>query len=103
MDEVKLYSLLEVKEHKSKESAWCVYKNVVYDVTNFLDEHPGGADLLFDECGGDLTKAFDDVGHSDSAVNDLKQYKIGELRPEDRVSKQNKSDDASEKSCCVII
>ncbi|KAJ9580904.1 hypothetical protein L9F63_023919 [Diploptera punctata] len=100
MAEVKLYSLEEVKAHKSKESAWCIYENSVYDVTDYLDLHPGGGDLVLDECGGDMTKEFDDIGHSDSAREDLKKYKIGELRPEDR---NNNEKDKSKKPCCVIM
>ncbi|PSN44710.1 hypothetical protein C0J52_11836 [Blattella germanica] len=102
MGEVQLYSLDEVRAHKSKESAWCVYENGVYDVTKFLDQHPGGADQLLDECGGDLTAQFEDLGHSDSARSDMKKYKIGELRPEDRGQKKSNTSD-SKKSCCVIL
>jgi cytochrome b involved in lipid metabolism len=35
-----------------------------YDVSSFLEEHPGGADILKDLHGKDATKDFEDVGHS---------------------------------------
>jgi L-lactate dehydrogenase (cytochrome) len=31
-----------LKEHSSKESCWILIHNKVYDVTKFLNEHPGG-------------------------------------------------------------
>ncbi|KAL3625259.1 Mitochondrial inner membrane protease atp23 [Castilleja foliolosa] len=39
----------------------------VYDVTPFMDEHPGGDEVLIAVTGKDATNDFKDVGHSDSA------------------------------------
>ncbi|KAL9040104.1 MAG: hypothetical protein Q9214_004616, partial [Letrouitia sp. 1 TL-2023] len=39
----KEFSMEEVKKHNKKEDLWIVVKGVVLDVTNWLDEHPGGA------------------------------------------------------------
>ena len=33
----------EVAKHNTKEDLWVVVKGVVLDLTNWLDEHPGGA------------------------------------------------------------
>ena len=44
---VKMYTRLDVAEHDSIEKrVWCSYKEIVYDVTDFLDNHPGGRDIL---------------------------------------------------------
>jgi cytochrome b involved in lipid metabolism len=102
-DEVKQYSLEEIKGHNSAESAWCIYKNGVYDVTNYIDEHPGGGEQLLEACGGDLTAAFDDFGHSDNALQILKKYKIGELRMEDRTKGKKSDSNGKSKGCCVIM
>ena len=32
----------EVAKHNTKEDLWIVVKGIVMDVTNWLDEHPGG-------------------------------------------------------------
>jgi predicted heme/steroid binding protein len=37
---------------------------VVYDVTKFVDVHPGSKETLLDHAGGDVTTLFNDVGHS---------------------------------------
>jgi len=51
----------------------------VYDATKFLDEHPGGEEVLLDMAGKDATDAFEDVGHSDEAREILAGLLIGEL------------------------
>ena len=90
---VKYYSLEEIKPNNAKDGApcWLIYKNKVYDVTDYLKEHPGGPELVTEWGGKDSTKAFDDAGHSIDAINMLKPYKIGELALEDRQQKKSKS------------
>merc|ERR1712198_79519 len=56
----------------------------VYDVTKFLDEHPGGEEILIENAGEDSTENFEDVGHSSDAREMLEEYYIGELAEEDR-------------------
>ena len=102
-DVVKMYSLEEIKGHNSAESAWCIYKNEVYDITTFIHEHPGGANHLLEAVGGDLTATFDDQGHSDDALKILKKYKIGELRMEDRTQGGSSTNSGISKGCCVIV
>jgi cytochrome b involved in lipid metabolism len=68
----------------------------VYDATKFLDEHPGGEEVLLDMAGAyqysdfrdgltdfgigkDATDAFEDVGHSDEAREILAGLIKGEL------------------------
>jgi hypothetical protein len=36
----------------------------VYDISQFLDEHPGSPETLLDNSGGDATEFFESVGHS---------------------------------------
>ncbi|OQU97844.1 Cytochrome b5-like Heme/Steroid binding domain-containing protein [Cladophialophora immunda] len=51
----------------------------VYNVTTYLEEHPGGAEIL-KECGGtDATEAFEDVGHSERAWTAMESLIVGEL------------------------
>ncbi|BGP14714.1 hypothetical protein JCM10213_002757 [Rhodosporidiobolus nylandii] len=51
-------TLKEVAEHKTAESAWVVIEQGVYDVSSFLDEHPGGRKVLLNQCGKDATEKF---------------------------------------------
>lgn len=43
MAEQKLLSAQQISEHKTPEDCWIVVDNQVWDVTDFLDEHPGGS------------------------------------------------------------
>ncbi|XP_063927831.1 cytochrome b5-like [Zophobas morio] len=109
--ETTLYSLDEVSKNDGKggNRVWIIIKDAVYDVTDFIDEHPGGGDLIQEWAGKDGTKDFDDAGHSGDAKKDLKKYKIGELREEDRKQKQAKTGAKTEnpelqnRSFCSVI
>ena len=55
----KTISAQEVKAHSSPEKGmYIVVDETVYDVTNFVDEHPGGAKILKRVAGKDATKQF---------------------------------------------
>lgn len=41
-----MLTLQEVERHASRQSCWVVISGHVYDVTDFLDEHPGGAGII---------------------------------------------------------
>jgi len=92
MAELKKYSLKEVEEHSSCKSSWIVLHNLVYDVTKFLEEHPGGEEVLLEQAGREATEAFEDVGHSTDARAMMKNYVIGELNDEDRKTIRDKSE-----------
>ena len=63
-----LVSSKEVEKHNSKKSCWVtLYDRKVYDVTNFLNEHPAGGDLILPYAGKDVTKIMaDSVSHEHS-------------------------------------
>ncbi|MBY8978555.1 hypothetical protein KHP62_22410, partial [Rhodobacteraceae bacterium NNCM2] len=52
----------------------------VYDTSAFVDEHPGGEEVLLDVGGQDATEAFEDVGHSDEAREILDGLLVGTLK-----------------------
>ncbi|XP_054272367.1 cytochrome b5-like isoform X2 [Macrosteles quadrilineatus] len=87
----KVYTYAEIKaESEDKNSTVIVIHNVVYDVTDFLNEHPGGEEVLLEQLGKDATEAFEDVGHSTDARDMMKKYKIGELAESERSKKEEK-------------
>jgi len=85
----KVITLEEVQKHKSgkgeDKSVWFVIHDKVYDVTKFLDEHPGGEEILVENSGKISTEEFEDVGHSSDAREMMKEYYIGDLHPDDCV------------------
>jgi NAD(P)H-flavin reductase len=67
----------QIKQHNSNNDCWIIINGKVYDVTKYLDDHPGGSEIIMNLSGGDATREFDDIGHSKSAVKLLEQYEIG--------------------------
>ena len=92
--QVKVYKLVEVAEHnKSKgaeKSIWTVIHDKVYDITKFLDEHPGGEEILIENAGIDATENFEDVGHSSDAREMLEEYFIGDVHEDDKTGSKER-------------
>ncbi|KAE9421591.1 hypothetical protein Angca_004750 [Angiostrongylus cantonensis] len=76
----------QVMEHNNNASTWIVIGNKVYDVTKFLDEHPGGCEVLLEQAGQDATEAFEDVGHSTDARKMREEYCIGDIVQDEKQS-----------------
>ncbi|MCJ1237667.1 hypothetical protein MMC14_005654 [Varicellaria rhodocarpa] len=70
----------QVSEHSSKKDLYLVVHDQVYNATTFIDEHPGGEEVLLDVGGQDATEAFEDVGHSDEAREILEGMLVGPLK-----------------------
>ncbi|KAK4031513.1 NADH-cytochrome b-5 reductase [Parachaetomium inaequale] len=77
------YTLEKVKQHAQPDDVWIVLHNKVYDITKYLEDHPGGSAILIEVAGTDATEAFEDIGHSDEAREQLEPYYIGDLPDEE--------------------
>jgi 4-hydroxysphinganine ceramide fatty acyl 2-hydroxylase len=70
----------EVESHNSKKSCYVTIGTKVYDLTSFLDDHPGGAELILDWAGKDVEKILkDEISHlhSEAAYEILDESLIG--------------------------
>lgn len=63
----KEYTLEEVAKHNTKEDLWVVVKGVVMDVSDWLDEHPGGPQAIMNFMGKDATEEFEML-HDDEVI-----------------------------------
>ncbi|QPG94442.1 hypothetical protein C2857_006064 [Epichloe festucae Fl1] len=70
----------DVAEHNTKKDIYVVIHDKIYDCAQFIDEHPGGEEVLLDCAGQDATEAFEDVGHSDEARETLDKLQVGVLK-----------------------
>ncbi|XP_072927023.1 sulfite oxidase, mitochondrial isoform X2 [Hemitrygon akajei] len=80
-----IYTRQDVAKHKTMESGiWVTYKSEVYDITNFVEMHPGGDKILL-AAGGALEPFWSiyAVHKQEHVYQILEEYKIGELSPED--------------------
>ncbi|XP_008286411.1 cytochrome b5 type B isoform X2 [Stegastes partitus] len=92
---VKYYTLEEIRVHNMSNDTWLIIHDKVYDITGFLEEHPGGEEVLLEQAGSDASESFEDVGHSTDAREMLQQYFIGELHMDDRKQETSKEVEVS--------
>ncbi|PLN78228.1 cytochrome b5 [Aspergillus taichungensis] len=80
MSQTKELTLAEIAGHNTKKDLYMTVHDKVYDVSAFVDEHPGGEEVLLDVAGQDATEAFEDVGHSDEAREILDGMFVGNVK-----------------------
>lgn len=54
--------------------------NAVYNITDYIQDHPGGAEALIEVAGQDATTEYEDVGHSEDAQEIMNPYLVGVLK-----------------------
>ncbi|KAI8915391.1 cytochrome b5-like heme/steroid binding domain-containing protein [Powellomyces hirtus] len=77
--EIRTFEWSEIAAHKTRDDLWMVIDGKVYDTTKFLDEHPGGEEVMIEVGGQDASEAFEEIGHSDDARALLESLYIGDL------------------------
>lgn len=72
-----------VAKHASRDSCWVVLYGNVYDVTDFLDGHPGGSKIILKLAGKDATEEYDPVHPPGTIEENLKpEAKLGRVNPD---------------------
>lgn len=75
------YTMCEVRRHANAHSAWLVVGDNIYDATDYMSMHPGGAHSILKKCGGVCDCTADLNFHSKNGKKVWEKYKIGKLRP----------------------
>ena len=81
----KSYTYKEIEQHKTKDNGiWITYKNSVYDITNFVDNHPGGKDKIMLAAGKGVEPYWNLYKQhlNNNYINNeiLEPMKIGEIK-----------------------
>lgn len=75
-------TLAELQKHNSASDCWMAIDGKVYDVTNFISQHPGEDEILRG-CGIDATAVFrgETGGHAHSSSAELKkdEFLVGDF------------------------
>jgi L-lactate dehydrogenase (cytochrome) len=87
-NEENIISDAELAAHKSETSCWLAINGVVYDMTEFLNEHPGGKSILLKYAGSDATRAFSSY-HPFSLLELLPKSAIRGLFKRELLTKEN--------------
>ena len=73
-------TLNDVRSHGDRFDCWYALFDLVYDLTNYIDDHPGGSRRIFQECGTDATSAYS-TEHDEQLLQDegMGRFLIGKL------------------------
>ncbi|KAJ2898145.1 hypothetical protein MKZ38_004145 [Zalerion maritima] len=78
---ISAYTRDEVAKHNTEDSCWFIVDSKVYDVTDFVDAHPGGEAVLRQVAGTDATKAFYNL-HRHEVLQKYKDLCVGTVEGE---------------------
>jgi cytochrome b involved in lipid metabolism len=74
------YTMAEVRTHSSAQNCWTTINGSVYNVTSWINQHPGGSAAIISLCGIDGTSAFSGQhGSQARPASELASFKIGVL------------------------
>lgn len=91
--DMKVYTLEEVGKHDNKENRiWVTFGQGVYDITEFVDKHPGGSSKILMAAGGSIDPFWSIFANHNvpEIYSLLESMRIGNISEED--SKSNKND-----------
>ncbi|OOF99255.1 hypothetical protein ASPCADRAFT_504717 [Aspergillus carbonarius ITEM 5010] len=77
----KSFTRAEVAQHNTEDSVWCIIDHRVYDLTDFVDAHPGGSVVLNQIAGTDATVDFYNL-HRQEVLEKYKDLCIGTITGE---------------------
>lgn len=74
------YNLADLKKHANAKSCWSAINGNVYDLTKWINRHPGGAGVIKGLCGRDGTAGFNGQhGGQSRPASELAAFKIGKF------------------------
>lgn len=95
LEELSYVPVDEVRKHSTEEDCWIIVHSKVYDVSSFVNEHPGGSAIILKYAGTDATDAYNDI-HAPGIIDDtlprdcvigaIEQQEMEQLQAETRAA-----------------
>ncbi|KAI7861576.1 acyl-CoA dehydrogenase/oxidase [Spinellus fusiger] len=95
MPELRSLTRQEVAKHSVEGDCWIIIDSEVYDVSKFADMHPGGAKLLIEFGGKDVTEDFYGLHRQEVLVKYAPKLRIGAISGESAKIKIDQAGDIS--------
>jgi len=73
------YTRSEIQHHNTESSAWIVAGDDIYDVTDYVEHHPGGKYSIMKKIGGVVDCTQDLLYHSKSGQKYWNQFLVGKV------------------------
>jgi cytochrome b involved in lipid metabolism len=92
----KLIKYEELARHNKSSDLWLAINDRVYDLTPYVNEHPGGPLILQKHAGKIASYAFELAAHGDGAKKKMREFEVGRIDPacvpaEDQLEKKQDS------------
>lgn len=72
------YTAEEVAKHNTESDCWAIVDGNAYDLTEWVNSHPGGPGAISSLCGTDATKAFEQQhGDAEGPTKALERFLLG--------------------------
>lgn len=78
------FTIDEVRKHNKVDDLWTIYKGDVYDITHFVQSHPGGKSNILRCAGKDVEEVWRSLGYTfhinnNHVISHLTEVKVGTL------------------------
>ncbi len=74
-----IFTSSQIASHNKPSDCWIIVSNNVYNVSNYIDRHPGGAGQITPLCGKDATSAFEGQ-HGNPNSNSRQAMELANLK-----------------------
>lgn len=70
----------EVSTHNTEQDCWVIINGIVYNLTKFMSNHPGGKQSILNVAGKDGSDVFNAAHQNGPQKFVLKMFKVGVLK-----------------------
>eukprot|EP01119_Soliformovum_irregulare_P014782 TRINITY_DN406_c0_g1_i1.p1 TRINITY_DN406_c0_g1~~TRINITY_DN406_c0_g1_i1.p1 ORF type:complete len:165 (-),score=25.41 TRINITY_DN406_c0_g1_i1:39-533(-) len=81
----------EVARHNKITDCWIIISGNVFNVTNWLKDHPGGTAIM-QAAGQDATDLFSQQSHSFVAFDEMRRFYVGDVVDEEKYERRTDLD-----------